>query len=318
MTARSPESERNTPGWRQVLALDRERHVVSGPPDDLRRAIRAGADLRIYSEFYHDEHIEPGCGNHELIQESMDMRATYLIDDRWVAGILTLRQPVTLPDRFGDKPSLSLFLYNENGQQAIARPFLEGAPSRAAPGPSPPADHSQMPAYHELDHWDDGTNAPSSNFIYDFETLRYFVREDWREVLHHRADGAVRSGSIDELADAFRRGAEFKVGIRGLCADLAAGDRTSTTGSSAAALPHEVFIQLGSCYYYTQQKLFIAGAHPVPRVRPDIPLRYTTRGWDYTWLLVRSDGHVALMIYDPYTLIPRRAFGQFELRWFCR
>jgi hypothetical protein len=177
-----------------------------------------------------------------------------------------------------------------------------------------------MPKYHELDRWDDATNGPSSNFIYDFETLRYFVREDWREVLHHTSDGAVVSGSIDDLADAFRRGTEFKVGIRGLCADLSANDEGSSTRRSTAgdSLPHEAFIQLGSCYYYTQQRQFIAGSHPIPRVVPAVPVRYTTRGWDYTWLLVRTDGHAALLIYDPYTLTPRREFGRFELRWFCR
>jgi len=212
----------SAPGWRLVLALDRDRRPIDGSPEELRRAIRAGADLRIYSEFYHDEHIDPGSSNHELVQESMDMRATYLIDDRWAAGVLSLRQPVQLPDGFGPRPSLSLFLYSEDGSQAIARPFLDGAPVDGPRGISPPADHAQMPRYHELDRWDDGTNAPSSNFIYDFETLRYFVRDDWREVLHHTSDGTVVSGSIDNLADAFRRGAEFKVGIRGLCADLSA------------------------------------------------------------------------------------------------
>jgi len=308
MDASPPELHTTSP-WRPVQTLNRDRRLIGGSSDDLRAAIRNGADLRIYSEFYHDEHIDPASDNHELVQESMDMRATYLVDDRWAAGLLTLRQPVELPDRFGPRPSLSLFLYNEDGQQAVARPILDGPPSNGAPGPSPSADHSQMPRYHELDRWDDATNAPSSNFIYDFETLRYFVREDWREVLHHQSDGTVLSGSIDDLADAFRRGAEFKVGIRDLCADLsAAGD----------VLPHEVFIQLGSCYYYTREKLFIAGAHPVPRVRPGIPMRYTTRGWDYAWLLPRTDGHVALLIYDPYTLTPRREFGHFEMRWFFR
>jgi hypothetical protein len=296
--------------WRNVLSLDSERHVIGGTPEELRRAIARGADLRIYSEFYHDEHIDTDSANHELVQESMDMRGTYLIDDRWAAGVLTLRQPVELPDRFGPRPSLSLFLYNEDGQQAIARPMLDGPPIVGPGGASPPANHSRMPKYHELDRWDDSTNAPSSNFIYAFERLRYFVREDWREVLHHRSDGEVVSGSIDDLAEAFRSGAEFKVGVRNLCADLAAED--------GPALPHEVFIQLGSCYYYTRQKLFIAGAHPVPRVRPAVPLRYGPRGWDYTWLLLRTDGQVASMIYDPYTLTPRRAFGRHELRWLCR
>lgn len=306
-------TDASAPGWRCVLALDRDRRTIAGSPEELRRAIRAGADLRIYSEFYHDEHIDPGSSNHKLVQESMDMRATYVIDDRWAAGVLSLRQPVQLPDGFGPRPSLSLFLYNEDGSQAIARPFLDGAPVDGPRGMSPPADHAQMPKYHELDRWDDGTNAPSSNFIYDFETLRYFVREDWREVLHHTGDGTVVSGSIDDLADAFRRGAEFKVGIRGLCADLTAGQATG-----GDPLSHEAFIQLGSCYYYTQQKLFIAATHPLPRVVPNVPLRYTTGGWDYSWLLVRTDGHAALLIYDPYTLTPRREVARFELRWFFR
>jgi hypothetical protein len=314
------ENSRPDGGWRLVLTLDSDRRPIGGSAEELRRAIRAGADLRIYSEFYHDEHIDLDSDNHELVQESMDMRATYLIDDRWAAGVLTLRQPVELPDGFGPRPSLSLFLYNEDGSQAIARPFLDGIPASGPPGPSPPADHTRMPKYHEFDRWDDGTNAPSSNFIYDFETLRYFVRDDWREVLHHTADGAVVSGSIDDLATAFRRGAEFKVGIRGLCVDLwtNSGGPGAQRPFGGEPLPHEAFVQLGSCYYYTQQRKFIAGAHPLPRVVPAVPLRYATRGWDYTWLLLRTDGHAALLIYDPYTLTPCREPGKFELRWFYR
>lgn len=306
-----PAEKQPLPGsWRHVLSLDADRRITEGSPEELRRAIGRGADLRIYSEFFHDEHIDTDSDNHELIQESMDMRATYLLDWRWVAGILTLRQPVALPDQFGPRPSLSLFLYNEDGRQAIARPLLDGPPAAGGRGASPPADHSRMPKYQELDRWDDETNAPSSNFIYAFETLRYFVRDEWREVLRHRSDGEVVSGSIDALAEAFRAGAEFKVGIRDLCADLAPGN--------GPALPHEVFIQLGSCYYYTREKLFIAGTHPVARVRPAIPLCYGSENWDYAWLLVRTDGQVASLIYDPYTLTPRRRSGRCELRWFCR
>jgi hypothetical protein len=310
----------STSNWRLVQTLDRDRTVIGGSPEELRRAIRGGADLRIYSEFYHDEHIDLDSDNHELVQESMDMRATYLLDDRWSAGVINLRQPVQLPAEFGPRPSLSLFLYNENGQQAIARPFLDGPPAGSPTGRSPPADHTRMPKYHEFDRWDDGTNAPSSNFIYDFETLRFFVRDDWREVLSHARDGSIQSGSIDELATAFRGGAEFKIGIQGLCDDLAPSDdsRIANREAPPSPLPHEVFIQLGSCYYYTREKLFVAGSHPVPRVRPDVPLRYTTGGWDYTWLLVRTDGRASLLIYDPYTLTPRRQSGLFAMRWFCR
>jgi hypothetical protein len=296
--------------WRHTLTLNASRNLVAGDPLALREAIARGADLRIYSEFRHNEHIDTTSCNDELVQETMDMRATYLIDNRWCAGIITLRQPVELPKGFGPRPSLSLFLYNEDGSQAIARPHLDGPPPAALRGEFPPADHPDMPKYHESDRWDEGTNAPSSNFVYDFDTLRYFVRDDWRLVLHHTDDGEIRHGSHEELADAFARGVEWKLGIRGLCSDLAPPDEQPT--------PHEVFIQAGSCYLYTRQRLLIAASHPVARVRPAIPLHYTSDAWDYAWLVARTDGHVARLVYNPYTLQSSRATGSHEMRWFCR
>jgi len=296
--------------WRSVVELDSGRQLTQGEPARLRQAIAAGADLRVYSEFWHDEHIEPGSPRHELVQETMDFRATYLLDERWVAGLLTLRQPVQLPAEFGPRPSLSLFLYHEDGQQAGARSFLDGPPVVGTPGSSPPEPHREMPKYHELERFDDGTNAPSSNFVYDFERLRFFVRDDWREVLSHSAEGDVLSGSPAAVARAFAQGVEWKVGIRGLCDDLAL--------PGAAPLNHEVFIQLGSCYFYTAEQVLIGGSHPLPRVCPAIPLRYTSRGWDYAWLLPRSDGQCAILRYDPYTLQPQRMHERFAMRWFCR
>jgi hypothetical protein len=46
-----------------------------------------------------------------------EFRVTYLLDDSWSAGIMTLRQPVELPEGFGPRPSLSCFLYNQDGSQ---------------------------------------------------------------------------------------------------------------------------------------------------------------------------------------------------------
>jgi hypothetical protein len=308
----------NPSAWRCVLTLDERRAIVAGHPAELRRAIAAGADLRIYSEFRHNEHIDTASPDDDLVRESMDMRCTYLVDGRWAAGALTLRQPVALPDGFGPRPSLSLFMYNEDGRQAIARPFLDGPPAPDRPGPSAPADHIGMSRYHETDAWDAATNAPSSNFIYDFDVLRYFVREDWSRVLHHAADGTVLSGSLDDLTEAFAAGAEIKIGLRGLSADLA-GDSPDLDDSGAGGpLPHETFIQCGSCYCYTRRRLFIAATHPVVRVRPAVPMAYRTGGWDYGWLLARTDGHVARLLYDPYTLTPRRSALRCELSWFAR
>ena len=188
--------------WRPVLTLDERMQPIAGSAAELRDAILRGADLRIYSEFRHNEHIDVDSTDDDLVQETMDMRATYLIDGRWAAGIITLRQPVELPDAFGPRPSLSLFLYNEDGSQAIARPHLDGPPQPGSHGQSPLTDHSRMLRYVEHDRWDDGTNAPSSNFTYDFDTLRYFVREDWQLMLHHTSEGDVIDGSFDAVADA--------------------------------------------------------------------------------------------------------------------
>jgi len=296
--------------WRCVLTLDSQRQVIAGNASDLRTAISRGADLRIYSEFAHNEHIDVDSDCAEPIQESMDMRCTYLIDQRWAAGMLTLRQPVQLPGSFGPRPSLSLFMYNENGDQAIARPHLDGPPAAGVHGPSPANDHSRMPKFHEFDNQDATTNAPSSNFAYDFDILRYFVREDWRQVLAHDAQGNVAAGSIDDLTAAFREGAEIKVGLTGLCDDL--------VKSPTEALPHEVFIQCGSVYYYTERKHFVASTHPVVRVAPAVPLRYASENWDYCWLVARSDGHVAVLRFDPYTLQSTRTERRLALRWFVR
>jgi hypothetical protein len=298
--------------WGSVLELDSQREVIAGSPDALCAAIRRAADLRIYTEFIHNQHIDPTSASDELIREVSEFRATYLVEDRWCAGIMTLRQPITLPDGFGPRASMSFFMYNQDGQQAIARPHLDGGtpPEGGAIGPAALDDWGAYPKYHQQDGWDAGTNAPSSNFIYAFEVFRYFVCDDWQEVLAHDAAGRVQSGSIDLLAGAFEAGAEVKVAIRNLCTDLAA--------EPTSLVEHEVFIQVGPGYFYSGQKLFIAGSHPLVRVRPGIPMRYMSRGWDFGWLMPRTDGRVAMLLYDPYSLKVRRQAGHFAMRWFVR
>jgi hypothetical protein len=205
---------------------------------------------------------------------------------------------------------MSFFLYNQDGQQAIARPYLDGAPAGGQLGLSALDDHSAMPRYHQHDSWDAGTNAPSSNFVYDFDHYQFLVDGGWREVLAHAADGSVLAGSVAELAEAFGRGAAIKLGIRGLCADLAV--------DPAEQIEHEVFVHAGSCYYYTERRLFMTGTHPLVRVRPAIPLRYTRGGWDFGWLMARSDGHVARWLCDPYTLAFHKSAARYAMRWFVQ
>ena len=290
------------------LTLNGDRSLRTGSFPALADAIRRGADLRIATAFRHNEHIDTGSASAELVQEVAEFRVTYLLDDRWSAGIMTLRQPVDLPDGFGPRPSLSCFLYNQDGTQAIARPYLDGLPATGVIGPAPLDDHSAMPRYHQDDSWDAGTNAPSSNFVYAFDHYRFLVNDRWQEVLAHTADGSVQSGSVAALAEAFAEGRPVKLGIRGLCADLAE--------PGAETLDHELFVHAGACYYYTERKLFMTGTHPLVRVRPAIPLRYTSRAWDVCWLMARSDGHVACWRCDPYTLAFTKRAERYAMRWF--
>lgn len=294
--------------WNQVLELDPTRSPVSGTSDALVAAIRDGADLRVGTAFRHNEHIDTTSTSEEMINEVMDFRITYLVEDRWVAGIQNLRMPVALPDDFGPRASMSFFLYNQDGHQAIARPFLDERLATGEPGPSTVGEWEEMPKYHELENFDADTNAPSSNFIYDFEHFRYLVRHGWSETLAHDAEGTVIRGDVEELAAAVAGGAEVKIAIRGLCDDL--------LENPSEVIDHEVFVHLGACYYYTQQHLFLASANPVVRTRPAIPLGYSSRGWDFGWLMPRSDGHVARWLCDPYTLKFRRDTRRYAIRWF--
>lgn len=296
--------------WRSVLELNSERVPKSGSACDLNAAIRRGADLRILTEFRHNEHIDTSSDNRELIREVCDFQITYRIEDRWVAGIMGLRQPVNLPDGFGPRPSMSFFVYNQDGEQGIARPFLDGVETANVHGPSPVPAHPLMQRYHQHDLWDAETNAPSHNFVYDFDVFEYFVRDDWREVLAHDEEGIVQSGNVETLGDCFRSGCQIKVAIRNLCEDLAPEPRD---------LPeHEVLIQAGSSYYYTERCLFIAATNPLVRIKPAIPLQYESRGWDFGWSVARTDGRLVFRAVDPYSLTFRDQDKRCAMRWFVR
>ncbi|MDA4123620.1 MAG: hypothetical protein OK456_10620 [Thaumarchaeota archaeon] len=295
--------------WKSVLQLDPGRKVIGGSSQALVDAIRRGADLRIRTDFHHNEHIDTTSSNAELIVETSEFRVTYLIDNRWAAGMMTLRQPVVIPEGLGPRPSMSLFMYNQDGNQAIARIYLDGPPVNGGLGSFPPTPPVNMPKYHAIEAWDTNSNGPSMNFIYDFDIYEFFVRDDWEEMLHADAKGNVVSGSVRELTDAFRSGRDVKVGVRGLCADLA---------GTKSPLDHEVFVQTGFNYYYTDQELFTTETHPLPRVRPAIPMQYKSKGWDFAWLFLRTDGFVQTLLYDPYTLQPSKFDSHLPIRWFVR
>lgn len=295
-----------------VLELDINRNVVAGSPEQLREAIRKAGDLRVYTEFRHNEHIDIFSDNPEMIREVSDFPATYLIDNRWTAAVMTLRQPVSLPDRFGGRASMSFFMYNEDGRQAVARPYLEEemiVPKVETDEPVYQGPGCDETKWHEGGRYDEDTNAPCNNFIYDFYSYKFLVNDDWEEVLSHDAEGNILSGDPRKLDEASSPGKELKVAIRGVCDGLWGEENM---------MDHELFIQTGPHYFYSETGYMVAETRPFVRIKPAIPMRYESHNWDFGWAIVRSDGHVAGLYYDPYTLKPQRTFTRHAMRWFVR
>lgn len=292
--------------WKCTLELDEKRNVTSGRTAALADAIRRGADLRVCTTFNYEEHMGPGDERQGRVDESIDFRVTYLIDDAWTAGVTTLRFPADCSLKFQPHPSLSFFLYNQDGHQAIARPFLT---DRGAVTPENSGEKVGQiaPRYYVDSNHDDDTRSPSSNFVYSFGYFRYCVRDDWTELLSHDADGNVLSGSYQALGDAARRGRSLKVGVRDLCAGLGDTD-----------LAHEVFAELGSIYDHVDRGFIGGESLPLVRVAPAVPLRYASGNWSFGWILPRSDGQVAHEIIDPYTRAFSQTFTRNAARWFVR
>lgn len=162
-----------------------------------------------------------------------------------------------------------------------------------------------MPRMHMIAAADVNTNAPSRHFIYEFDYYRFFVCRRWRQVLAHDAQGKVTSGSLDDLAAAVNAGREIKVAVRDLCADLGPGPT------------HEVFVHIGPCYHYTHSGFMVGAANPLVRVRPSVPLVYHSNAWDFGWIIVRTDGHIARWLCDPYTLRFTKSETRHAVRWFA-
>ena len=204
---------------------------------------------------------------------------------------------------------MSFFLYNQNGDQAIARPYLDGMSLMRTPGPSPSDATNDMSKFHTQVSWDRETNAPSINFVYDFDVYRFWVQDSWEEVFSNDENGEATTGSLETLVEAFSDGREVKVAVSGLANSLTDGE---------SDVEHEVYVQVGSCYYYSEQKLFMVGSHPVVRVKPGVPVIYESNGWDFGWLMLRTDGRVVYRRCDPYTLSFDDRKTRHSIRWFVR
>ena len=293
--------------WDCLLELDANRNPVAGGRRAVCDALGRGADLRLYSEWYFEEHVAPELGRpasddeRGLCQEVIDFRQVIRVGDDDAAGVTTLRQAI-LPI-LGFNPSgparMSFFKYNVDGSQGCANVLLDDNAPINEPGRTQvvPA-REDMPKMSEVELHDEGTKAPSANFVYDFERYRFFVRDDWRELLDHEADGAVNSGSFKALHEAHHAGCELKVAIR----DLADG------------APHEVFSLVGTTWIHTGRGELEALTHPLVRIIADTPLKYTSGRWDVAWIFLSTSGEATLRRLDPY----RRTFTDRKLRLACR
>lgn len=301
--------------WTCAMELAMDRTVRSGSERALVDAIRRGADLRVYTEFLFEEHVLPYSDlppqpeNHGLIREIIDFRQVFLIDDRYVAGMTTLRQPM-LPTigLSTDQPMMSFFMYGMDGQQSCANLIFSPTPEQMCePGvfeivPAPPL----MRKLSAEERFDPGTSAPSMNFVYDMEVYRFWVRDEWTEILSHDSDGTVTGGGFDNIEQAQREGRELKVAIRDMCADLGLGPT------------HEVFTLLGSSFLHDVRKFYDCGTHPVVRVAPAIPMKYRSFNWDVCWASLRTTAQATLRKLDPYTRKFSDHRSTFACRWFVR
>ncbi len=111
-------------GWNCALELDSAREIVAGSEASLVEAIRRGADLRIYTAFRYNEHIEPGSDNGEIVEEVSDFRVTangntaHLSTLIWYLIVSRMVSPVFL-ERIGQ---LLIFRLTPRG---LRRPRLE-------------------------------------------------------------------------------------------------------------------------------------------------------------------------------------------------
>jgi len=307
---------KNKSSWKCALSLSSDRKITSGAFSDLAAAVARGADLRLYTEFYHEEHISPGsttpgiddARNHGLIRESIDFRQTILLDESHVAGVTILRQPLEPTTGFnGTQPKLSFFMYNMTGEQSHANIALDDQvfAGKAKSRVIVPRDAS-MAKMSDQEMFDVGTACPARNFIYDFEMFRFFVRDEWTMVLAHDADGNVMDGSLDELENAQMECREFKVGIRGL--GMASG----------AGVDHEVFVPVGSGCFHTARRFHETLTHPLLRIAPAIPMQFHSGNWDLSWVSLRTDGKATIRRLDPLTRRHTDIDTLLACRWFVR
>lgn len=288
-----------------VLSLNAQRKIVHGSTRLLNRKLAGGADLRISTGFRHNEHIDPASPDDQLVNETSTFAETVLIDGKWSAGFMTLRQPVQLLRGFGEANALSLFVYNQDGSQGLARLGLDGTIDRTVRRDfeEDAGAKTRTFAIH-----DEKTAGVSTSFIYEFENFDFFVTDSYRELYAHDRNGRRTNGRLGDLERAYRRGRGIKLAVKGL-SEVLWGD----TGHV-----DEIFLHCGSSYHYTESRMMITSSLPFVSVPADIPLAYKPRSFLYCWIVARSDGHLEVRTFDVFKRRWKTRSARLPLRWFAQ
>ena len=292
--------------YKSLLELNDKLEVTAGSAEALNAAIARGADIKIETLFRHNEHVDVNSSLSDLIREVSEFPESILVDGRWSASFMTVRQPASIPDGFGPRASLSLFMYNQDGTQAIARPYLDGGPVTGVRGQCEPYSFPGMVRMRYLSCFDRDTNAPCDNFVYEFDTFRYMACDRYSSLCSFSNEGDLLSGKREALWDAIRLGADIRVGISDICGEM----------QGAKPYSNKLYIRAAFLYHYLESEMLVAETHPFVRVAPDIPVRYAPDNWDYCWAIVRTDGACSIMRMDPHTLEFAESKGRFAIEWF--
>lgn len=287
-----------------AMTLNPKREIVQGSVEKLNGLIAAGADLKVSTGFTFNEHIDINAKDDQTVIETSTFAQTVIIDNHWSAAFMTLRQPVELPHGFGHANSLSLFLYNQNGLQAMAKLILDGQVEKAL---NHDTDDFGYVKNHLISMSDQGTLGVSRNFIYDFDFMAFSLDDTYKELYANSKEGLCVGGSIDVMAEAYAKGRGIKLAVSDLSEAL--------WGKSSHSDEH--FLPCASSYYLTREKVMITNSLPFISVPADIPLTYKTRSYKYCWLVARSDGRVEIRSYSPFENKWLTQAMRTKLRWFA-
>ncbi|MBQ6544133.1 MAG: hypothetical protein IJL72_00185 [Lachnospiraceae bacterium] len=289
-----------------AMELNKNAKVCGGSAEALRKAIAGGADLRISTGFIHNEHIDPGSDNAGFILETSTFPETVLIDGKWAAGFMTLRQPVELRHGFGGQNAMSLFLYNEDGMQSMGRIEMDGSTftETLEDDQAYPMEGKKVTTFSV---YDTGTHGGARNFIWYFEPFRFIVDDGWEELYAADADGTCTFGDILALEEAYGLGRPIKMAVKGISEVL--------FGKSAHT--DEIFIHGSSSYDYQDEHLMISNSAPFVAVPADIPLTFRERQYHYCWFIARSDGHIEIRAYDPVLCTWKTVEAHLPVRFFA-